>query len=203
MADISKNASMEQHRTSQEGLGIGKLIEGEAARDAIHVAIAPAVAATQLWPGQDVGIQPDGKVGPNAKHIGIVDPFLQGDDRRVLAGSKFWLFLYPGSITSLRHEWTHDYFPSAAVRVPETPPTDPIEISRAWINDFAAKLDQTPNRLMSAAAEWLEYEEYTRDDSESYKGHWDEFPEFWEHYAVVTGKDIPKDKRRSFFTCSC
>jgi hypothetical protein len=76
-------------------------------RDAIHIAIAPVVAAHTLGPGQHVGPYNDGRYGITATPIGIVDPFLIA---AVAENSPFWLCLYPYSITSLRHVWTHPSF---------------------------------------------------------------------------------------------
>jgi hypothetical protein len=76
-------------------------------RDAIHIAIAPVTAAGELRPGQHVGPLPDGRFGVADKPIGIVDPFLPGPVRD---GQPFWLCLYPYTITSLRHVWTHPSF---------------------------------------------------------------------------------------------
>lgn len=88
-----------------ESLGIGKIIETEQHRDAVHMAIVPVVAHDHLSPGQHVGVKEGHSC--SADPIGIVDPFLWST---VQARDKFWLFLYPGSITSLRHEWTHPAF---------------------------------------------------------------------------------------------
>jgi len=91
---------------------LGKFItDGDRRRDAIHIAVAPVTAAAALTPGQHVGLVGDDteQVGPADNCIGIVDPFLQ---RAVEPGQRFWLFLYPNTVTSLRHYWTHpDFMP--------------------------------------------------------------------------------------------
>ncbi len=91
--------------------GVGKLIpQGEdALRDAIHLAVAPVLAAEYLRPGQRVvlvGGRAQG-VSDGDPAVGVVDPFLTVAVRE---GQRFWLFLYPGTVTSLRHVWTHPAF---------------------------------------------------------------------------------------------
>lgn len=76
-------------------------------RDAVHVAIAPVVAGEKLYPGDPVGLY-GGKAFDNVgEPIGIVNPFLANP---VLGGETFYLFLYPNTVTSLRHTWTHPAF---------------------------------------------------------------------------------------------
>ena len=85
---------------------LGKLPLEGAARDAIHVAIAPVVAAYMVYPAQRVGPMVDGRYGPHppdGKHLGIVDPYL---DHPVPAGASFWLCLFPGTVTGMRHHWS-------------------------------------------------------------------------------------------------
>lgn len=92
---------------------VGQKITGAAFRDAIHVAIAPVTAADTLEPGQHVGLDGEGKAtGKSTTYIGITDPFLQ---ERVYPGEMFWLFIYPNTVTSLRHAWVH---PAFKVKVP-------------------------------------------------------------------------------------
>lgn len=86
---------------------LGNTPSSEDQRDAVHIAIVPVVAGEKLFPGQDVGIIDGGLVGRCAKPIGIIDPFLK---RSVQRNERCWLLLYPGSITSLRHDWTHHAF---------------------------------------------------------------------------------------------
>lgn len=104
---------------------VGKLIEnGDRRRDAIHVAIAPVMAAETLFPGQPIGftddasLLPDGIAAPGPHEllagvdwpdgpVGVVDPYLHVP---VQAGHRFWMFVMPNTVTSLRHVWTHPAF---------------------------------------------------------------------------------------------
>lgn len=77
-------------------------------RDAIHLAVEPVEAGEDLEPGQDIGLELDGKAYAGQRPVGIVDPFLP---RTVRKGERFWLVVYPRMITSLRHVWDHPAFP--------------------------------------------------------------------------------------------
>jgi hypothetical protein len=74
------------------------------------MAVVPATAAYLLLPGQRVCRLPDGQFGTAGEPVGIVDPFR---DDVVRAGEQFWLCLFPGTVTSLRHVWTHPAFQAA------------------------------------------------------------------------------------------
>ena len=173
-------------------LGLGKLITGDQVRDAVHIAVAPVTAADTLMPGQHVGLDSDGRAGASDKPIGCVDPYLRTPVRE---GQRCWLFLYPGSITALRHEWSHPAFGAEAIT--------PAVWSRRWIEAFAGELDQAYNRLMAAAELWVSDQDYTYDNSETYKDVDDaKWPEFWRHYEIVTGQPA-KRSGDHFFTCRC
>jgi hypothetical protein len=98
-------------------LPIGRLIDGGQGRDAVHIAIAPTTAPCDLQPGQHVD-QHGNPEAPGIVPVGIVDPFLR---EPVRSGQRFWLFLYPNTVISLRHEWTHPAYPT----------TSPAEVNQA------------------------------------------------------------------------
>lgn len=181
---------------------LGMIISENEKRDAIHLAVEPVTAADKFWPGDRVALGPNGTAVKVGKVVGIVDPFLEEPVER---GERFWLVVLPRTIRSLRHVWEHPEFPDSGetVKAAEIAELDAVSKSKKWIEAFAAKIDQTYSRLMNAAESWIEYEDYTYDNTEAYKSHWDQFPEFWTHYEVVTGKKIEDGKKESFFTCSC
>lgn len=89
---------------------LGKLIEGVARRDAIHVAVAPVMAGEELNPGDHVELLGSGaayKGDSDSTLIGVVDPFLK---QPVKKGERFWLCLYQFSTTGMRHAWSHPKF---------------------------------------------------------------------------------------------
>lgn len=88
---------------------LGKLVDGHPPRDAIHIAVVPVEAEHCLLPGTRVGIRDKRASSAVDKTVGIVDPFLPD---RVEAGQRFWLYLYPGTVTSLIHHWEHPAFPT-------------------------------------------------------------------------------------------
>ena len=87
---------------------LGAAPDVSAMRDAIHIAVAPVVAGEQLHPGDRVFLVYGKAYRANhGEEIGLVDPFLT---MPVLPEKRFWLCLKPGTITGLRHAWSHPAF---------------------------------------------------------------------------------------------
>jgi hypothetical protein len=198
---------------------LGTIIDEKAGRDAIHLAVEPAIAAVKLYPGQDVGIV-DGKAVPvtpivSAKSIiiptptplGIVDPFLAGP---VQPGERFWLVVYPRQITSLRHVWTHPAFDSPGSEAHPVVARDlSKEESESWLREFCAKSDcpkyETVMEVILKGSVGDGYDRSYLDEEYFHFGgrdaHGDIPPEFWKHVEIVTGKKF--DNPPTFFSCSC
>lgn len=179
--------------SDQSKLGLGHIITTHQERDAIHVAVAPVVAGQTLTPGEHVGITAD-KAYPTGKKIGVVDPFLKRD---VPPGAVFWLFLYPGSITSLRHEWAHPAFTANA-------PTLPKSDSEKWMRNWAERNIQYGYGYAEIDAEGkykfalqmghdmsVGPNESAADEVNS---------EWWNHWEELTGE---KGQRDEYFSCGC
>lgn len=180
---------------------IGYFVDGDLPqRDAIHVAVLPVIAGERLVVGQSVEFVPGStdtvRAADQYSRIGIVDPYLSSYRDEILEGHKFWMFLNPQSITSLRHDWTHPL-------IDRTAKSDK-EASRAWIEQFAKELCQTYERLMDDARDFNDNEDYIYDNSERYKEvDYTKWKLFWHHYGVVAGETIQRDGDQCPYTCSC
>ncbi len=180
-------------------LGLGNIITTPQQRDAIHIAVAPVTAAEDLSVGEDIGfIQPGDnenvgacRRGATRYAIGIVDPFLKAP---VLKGEQFWMFLYPGSITSLRHDWTHPAFAEPKEKV----------VSERWLADFAQAIGVSYRGLIDAVPSWHNVGGggVGAERLEGVEG-FDIPAAFWTHYEIATGRSVPAENRGEFFSCSC
>lgn len=168
---------------------LGRLAPKGVDRDATHVAVVPMVAATEMEPGTHCGLVGDGQAGltdPD-KYVGIVDPFLPHNVRK---GERFYLCLYPRTVTGLRHHYLHPALDG-----------DSMVTSRDWIEKWAASNNIAYDELIYHAGEWVKFEAYWCEGGR-FEGQ--QLPdEFWEHYDRVTETQTPEERRERFFTCSC
>lgn len=173
---------------------VGVLIDETAERDAIHIAVCPCIAGVQMRAGRHVGVK-EGVASPLFEHIGIVDPFLKSD---VEKDQHFYVFLYPGSITSLRHQWTHPAFNKVVIS------EDVQGESIAWLRQFAIRSDKSYTELLRIGEKAIKerYGQYVGDDNDS-----DLFNEnkhlFVKHVALVLGLMPPDDVDTYYFSCAC
>lgn len=104
------------------------------------------------------------------------------------------MFLFPNTITTLRHVWEHPSFE------PEfgTPDRD---ASERWLRAFCESADCPAYEIVIAAA--IDNDAWD-DDCLHFDGrnaHGQIPPEFWDHVAVVTGRT--NLRRAKYFSCSC
>jgi hypothetical protein len=178
-------------------LKIGQIIETEQHRDAIHIAVAPVTAGRTLLPGLHVGFATEGDTetvtDAAEKLIGICDPFLS---RKIEKGERFWMLLYPGSITSLRHDWTHPSFAKEAVA-----PKANNE-SEEWLKWYADEVGLSYQAVMDAADAYVTSGRYHTFGYGTPEVVYEKREEFWKHYQIATGKTV-EETDATFFSCSC
>lgn len=192
-----------------ENLKIGRKQErfmvGE--RDAIHCAVICLEAGEDAFPGNHVYMMDDTRFGvlleghspvgvkdPKSVRpvVGCVDPFLR---RPVKKGEFVWVFLFPGSITSLRHVWTHDQFPLREM------PNLEAEAKR-WVEDWAQMFGSDFDEVMDHADQKINDPNHYWVEGGRFEGM--EVPaKFWECYEVLTGKKPQGEYNDQFFSCSC
>lgn len=163
---------------------VGQIIKDNPKKDAIHVAIFPATAEHQLYPGQHVGIRSDGITAtPDSREkVGIVDPFIR---ESVYPGQKFWLFLYPNTVTGMRHEWEHPAFSND---------------SRKIIEEIARDINVTYDEIIEKAHRYVNTGQRAFTNTESiWEVNWELF---WKHFNILNDTHHDPDEKE-FFSCAC
>lgn len=180
---------------------IGTILTQDARRDALHFAVAPVTARGTLQAGDHIGVDAQGfaTIG-TGNLLGIVDPFLRDV---VNAGERFWMFLYPNTITAQRHVWDHPAF----AQEHQTYLPAGASPSEKWIREYADGIGLEYTELMLGADDWVRSKA---------RGEWGGYLvqggllegvstdlAFWDHYEAVRGKTVPAEHKQSFFSCSC
>jgi hypothetical protein len=189
---------------------LGKILtdEDNAQRDAVHIAVMPVTLGGDTWyrPGDSVRLLKDGKTvracdADNPQCLGVIDPFIVSDE--IVGGDRVFVFLKPGSITGLRHEWSHPLVSpplspghETAMKVADKLTLTP---QRELIENFADNIDLPYDDLMGAAADFQRTGSYLTDGTK-FEGI--SVPDgFWEAYEFITGTQV--SNKNSFFSCSC
>lgn len=220
-------------------LKIGELLQSpaHAHRDAIHIAVIPAIASQKLMAGEWVALAkpPTAEDEPvkirsltaGEKAVGIVDPYLTEAVRK---NKGCWLFLFPGTVTALRHAWEHPDFrvpiplnvPAPAAE-PLPVPLSPIDRAKTraegylrilfdkFMGESPEKYDETDWEGPKTFEEFLEaMQTYVRSNGhDSTYLNWDTPYEIfddkmWDMFTVYTGIPVPDDMRSDQpFRCSC
>lgn len=184
---------------------LGQLAPENAGRDAVHVAVVPAVAGERLRPGEQVGFVGDTLVAVDKGAVGIVDPFLT---KHVNKGQRFYLCLYPGTVTSLRHAWNHPSFP-AEQALPSF--ADVIRGERGekaqselWLRQYAQRMNpyDGPDKAYENLMDGLRSGALTAHGTEVWQwSDLDDADELQRHAEIVLGRTV--NLRAFTFSCSC
>jgi hypothetical protein len=184
--------------SAKDHVQLGQLITGEAHRDCIHIAVAPMVAQENLNPGDDVDAHGVFATGSRERAVGVVDPFLKSTVKK---GQQFYCLLYPGTITRLRHEWSHPAFKDEGMpQVVEKDRAAAIAWMAKWAKRHSHADDEDSyGRITLARAIDFGHDmsvgecEDARDDIDQ---------EWWDNWETITGERAG-EKRSGYFSCSC
>lgn len=190
-------------------------------RDAVHLAVFQVTLGRDIPAYENtrapyLTIKEDGLAYPvNNRNdaIGILDPFIDRIKQGLVIpmGSKVWLVLFPGMITSLRHVWEHPSFEninnSASVdnSSNEAEKEDIIDYPDKFaekyphINRLANELNLSHAEMVQAAKNYINKGTYYRGGDEAEGVYVDS--DFWVDIESYTG--LRNNGYNNFITCSC
>ena len=176
-------------------------------RDAIHIATAAVFAHENLNPGDHVGFvtkEHDVMGRSEIAPVGVVDPFLP---KGVKKGERFWVFLYPGTIQSLRHSWSHPSFDLRQQLIRKIEESPAKKRLKAFAESLSSDYDGntysvvTLEELIDRATAYVKHGDYWIEGGR-FEGQ-GLYANFWDDFSEVTGSVVDDANQYSFFSCSC
>lgn len=190
---------------TQESLG--QILPGDKGRDALHVAIMSVQASDVLYPGQDIQLTHPEEGGKYVAYCtvgkghGIVDPFLK---HRVEKDQWFWMYLYPNTVTGMRHHWEHPEIkhthPNDSV---SEIPSEKVRAAKEWLEEFAGVVEMTYDDLIECLTDYIQFgDSYCLGFDIPNRCYTDRY-EMWINYRIVTGCNDYVDTNTMPFRCAC
>lgn len=168
-------------------------------RDAIHIALLPVIAGEDVSPGQTLRFAygSTSRVLRCEEHyndvkdiVGIADPFIKGWD--IPAGTRFWMFMLPNTVTGMRHEWKHP-------AVDDRPATTENE-HELWLRQYAESNSFDYDELIACLTAGDGYVCSRGVDNDAQGPSSD----VWEHFEALKGNKYDAKHRDGVaYTCSC
>lgn len=166
-------------------------------RDAVHIAVMPVIAGEDLRPGMKLKL----KFGTTnvvieadyGEFIGRADPFIEHYE--IKTGCCFWMWLNPGSISGLRHEWEHPTIDKKPKK---------LSVAEIWLHQFAEKWNFDYDEMIREAKNGGYALARGRDLHSSKELDVGDEELFWKHIEEVTGQTYSLNHKKDFqWSCSC
>lgn len=183
---------------------LGKIIclDEPVARDAVHIAIVPLIAGETLSPGVPIRLSLADKniaISEPTRYegIGIVDPFISPYVRK---GERFWCFIYPETITGMRHHWQHPN-----LDMPDRPISGEshmwlLQFADRWNMDYESMIEEATSRRPSDAGYILARGRDLNSPEQLGEDH----DLFWDHLEKMTGMTFDQAHRDAVtWACTC
>lgn len=172
-------------------VNVGSLPTPSSKKDAIHIAVAPVKSSDRFLPGEHVGLNDKGEVAQVDNPIGIIDPFLK---KAVEPGEPVWLWLYPKTVTNLRHDWSHPAFEKINVTAE----------SEKWLREFAKKTSWSYEDVIEMVSQAFTTGSAHGGDDSTADVFNDNKDDLCKHVSAVTGKTFKQETvEEAYFSCAC
>lgn len=192
----------------QHDVQLGKTLNGTEHRDAVHIAVVPVRVRGQMLPGEHVGLV-DGEDFPTVTTftkdpLGIIDPLL---GRPLKDGEYCYLWLYPQTVTGMRHHWEHPSFPDKPAGTAFQVSSEAKAAAEGWLRAFANRYDLNFIDMVAGAKDFNKDGRYMMvgDNQDAcdamYEG--ENSTLFWRYFEVYTGETVKEDTGGNFFRCAC
>lgn len=111
---------------------------------------------------------------------------------------------YDGVTRKVFADWLEEHgFDDAAVLQREWT-AEKMRAAEKYVRDFAEACGISQEELLTEAERFLDDGEEVLVGAEGVGMAYSSYPEFWEHFMILTGRPVPSEQRQAeFISCAC